>query len=74
MISGFNELELKSLLGDEFDQNNAYLTLHAGAGGTENDWADMLYRMYTVCGVGVSKIQSWIFRQVKRRASKVCRC
>lgn len=47
VISGFNELELKSLLGDEFDQNNAYLTLHAGAGGTEScDWADMLYRMY----------------------------
>ena len=47
LISMYNDLELKSLLGDEFDQNNAYLTLHAGAGGTEScDWADMLYRMY----------------------------
>jgi peptide chain release factor 2 len=41
-------LELQSLLGDEFDGANAYLTLHAGAGGTEScDWADMLYRMFT---------------------------
>jgi len=48
VISGFKALELQSLLGDEFDGNNAYLTLHAGAGGTEScDWADMLYRMYT---------------------------
>ena len=35
----YNDLELKSLLGGEFDHNNAYLTLHAGAGGTEScDW------------------------------------
>ena len=41
------KLELQSLLGEEFDGNNAYLTLHAGAGGTEScDWADMLQRMY----------------------------
>ena len=41
-------LELQSLLGEEFDANGAYLTLHAGAGGTEScDWADMLYRMFT---------------------------
>ncbi len=41
-------LELHSLLGDEFDGSSAYLTLHAGAGGTEScDWADMLYRMFT---------------------------
>lgn len=45
---GFQALELQSLLGGEFDGNNAYLTLHAGAGGTEScDWADMLYRMFT---------------------------
>ena len=44
---GFESLEMQSLLGDEFDGNNAYLTLHAGAGGTEScDWADMLYRMF----------------------------
>ena len=36
------------LLSDEFDQNNAVLELHSGAGGTESqDWASMLLRMYT---------------------------
>ncbi len=45
---GFRSLEMQSLLGGEFDGNGAYLTLHAGAGGTEScDWADMLYRMFT---------------------------
>ncbi|MCF7818511.1 MAG: peptide chain release factor 2 [Kiritimatiellales bacterium] len=45
--SGFKSLEMQSLLGGEFDGNGAYLTLHAGAGGTEScDWADMLYRMF----------------------------
>ena len=44
----FKSLEMQSLLGEEFDGNGAYLTLHAGAGGTEScDWADMLYRMFT---------------------------
>jgi peptide chain release factor 2 len=44
---GFQSLEMQSLLGEEFDGSNAYLTLHAGAGGTEScDWADMLYRMF----------------------------
>ena len=41
-------LELTSLLSGPLDANNAYLTLNAGAGGTEScDWADMLHRMYT---------------------------
>jgi len=41
------DLEFKSLLSGELDGSNAYLTLHAGAGGTEScDWADMLLRMY----------------------------
>ena len=44
---GFEKLEMQSLLGGEMDGSNAYLTLHAGAGGTEScDWADMLLRMY----------------------------
>ena len=48
VVDGFQSLEMQSLLGDEFDGNGAYLTLHAGAGGTEScDWADMLYRMFT---------------------------
>jgi peptide chain release factor 2 len=39
--------ELQMLLSGEFDKNNAFLTIHAGAGGTEScDWADMLFRMY----------------------------
>lgn len=43
----FDEMELKSLLGEKFDGNNAYLTINAGAGGTEScDWASMLYRQY----------------------------
>ena len=41
------DFELKMLLSGEFDRNNAFLTIHAGAGGTEScDWADMLFRMY----------------------------
>jgi peptide chain release factor 2 len=40
-------LELATLLGGEFDGNDAVATLHAGAGGTESqDWAEMLLRMY----------------------------
>lgn len=41
-------LKLETLLKGKYDANNAILTLHAGAGGTEaQDWANMLYRMYT---------------------------
>ena len=41
-------LELGLLLGGEYDANNAILTLHAGAGGTEaQDWTSMLLRMFT---------------------------
>ena len=39
---------LATLLSGEYDSKNAILTFHAGAGGTEaQDWASMLYRMYT---------------------------
>ncbi len=42
-------LRLSTLLIGEYDGNDAILTLHAGAGGTEaQDWAQMLYRMYTM--------------------------
>jgi len=42
------EARLSSLLTGEYDNSNAILTIHAGAGGTEaQDWAQMLYRMYT---------------------------
>ena len=41
-------LELETLLSGKYDSNNAILTLHPGAGGTESqDWVQMLYRMYT---------------------------
>ena len=44
---GLGELELRVLLAGEVDRNNAILTVHAGAGGTEAcDWANMLLRMY----------------------------
>ncbi len=42
-----SELEVKALLSEELDRNNAIVTIHAGAGGTEScDWASMLMRMY----------------------------
>ena len=41
------DLQMRALLSGKFDANNAYLSLHAGAGGTEScDWNEMLYRMY----------------------------
>lgn len=53
--TAYNELSnniqnqmLATLLSGEYDKNNAILTFHAGAGGTEaQDWVQMLYRMYT---------------------------
>ncbi len=42
-------MRLSTLLTGEYDANNAILTFHAGAGGTEaQDWASMLYRMYNM--------------------------
>ena len=44
----FEEFRVETMLSGEFDTDNAVLTLHAGAGGTEScDWCEMLYRMYT---------------------------
>ncbi|HOW98355.1 MAG TPA: peptide chain release factor 2 [Kiritimatiellia bacterium] len=43
----FSALEIRLLLSGRFDANNAYLSLHAGAGGTEScDWTSILFRMY----------------------------
>jgi len=43
-----DRLELRSMLGQPEDDKNAFLSVHAGAGGTEScDWAAMLLRMYT---------------------------
>ena len=44
----FEAIRIKTLLSGEYDNTNAIVTLHAGAGGTEScDWASMLYRMYS---------------------------
>ena len=46
-----DSLEVATLLSDKYDVNNAIVTIHPGAGGTESqDWAEMLYRMYTRWG------------------------
>jgi peptide chain release factor 2 len=45
--AALEEFELRQLLSGPLDEGNAFLTLHAGAGGTEScDWAEMLMRMY----------------------------
>lgn len=49
----FEEMNIKTLLSGEYDINNAYLTLHAGAGGVDaQDWTEMLLRMYVRWGEG----------------------
>ena len=41
-----DKFEIQTLLSGKYDKNNAIITLHPGAGGTESqDWAEMLYRM-----------------------------
>jgi peptide chain release factor 2 len=47
MAEELDKLEIASFLTGQFDHNNAFLSIQAGAGGTEScDWADMLFRMY----------------------------
>ena len=47
-VQTYQDIRMKTLLSGEYDRNNAIVSLHAGAGGTEScDWAAMLYRMYT---------------------------
>ena len=53
-VKNFNnsieDIELKTILGRDEDTQNAILTIHPGAGGTESqDWVQMLYRMYGRC-------------------------
>jgi peptide chain release factor 2 len=48
LTAAVDKLEFKTLLGGEFDKNNAILSINAGAGGTEScDWVAMLLRMYS---------------------------
>ena len=48
MLATIRDLEVKSLLSGRMDPNSAYLSINAGAGGTEaQDWAEILLRMYT---------------------------
>lgn len=48
LAGDYRKFEVQSLLSDKLDANNAYLSLNAGAGGTEScDWAQMLLRMYS---------------------------
>ncbi len=56
-------IRMKTLLSGEYDRDNAIVSLHAGAGGTEScDWAAMLYRMFTRWasdkGLGVEVLDS----------------
>jgi peptide chain release factor 2 len=48
MLGELDQLEIGAFLTGQFDRNNAIFSIQAGAGGTEsNDWADMLFRMYS---------------------------
>ena len=48
LLRDLEKFELQQFLSSEFDTNPAFLTIHAGAGGTEScDWAEMLLRMYS---------------------------
>ncbi len=48
MLDELDALEIGAFLTGQFDRNNAIFSIQAGAGGTEsNDWADMMFRMYS---------------------------
>lgn len=48
MQKKLDDFEVTTLLSEQYDVNNAIVTIHPGAGGTESqDWAEMLYRMYS---------------------------
>lgn len=47
LIQDYEQLRISTLLSGEYDRNNAIISLHAGAGGTEScDWVSMLFRMF----------------------------
>jgi len=48
LTKSLEDMRLETLLSEPYDKNNAIMTIHPGAGGTEaQDWAEMLLRMYT---------------------------
>ena len=64
-----DKLEIDTLLSEEYDSNNAIITIHPGAGGTESqDWALMLYRMYTKwCNKSEFDIEVLDYKMVMRQ-------
>ena len=68
--SDLEELRLESLLRGDYDSNNCYLSLHAGAGGTEaQDWTLMLYRMYTASATALPSSSSTCSTATRRGSS-----
>ena len=48
LSAALEDLRLRTLLNGKYDKNNAIISVHAGSGGTDaQDWAEMLFRMYT---------------------------
>ena len=69
----FNAFEFRSMLGGPNDHCNAYVTIHAGAGGTEAcDWSEMLLRMYLDVGRGQG-VQDRDHRPGGRRSGRASR-
>ena len=64
IVAEEEKMRLETLLTGEYDHNNAILSFHPGAGGTEaQDWAQMLYRMYTRWGEShgyTVKLMDWL--------------
>ena len=64
----FDNLKIQTLLSGEYDKNNAIVTLHAGAGGTEScDWAGMLYRMYSKWRIVTALRQKFLIISMEMR-------
>ena len=64
IVEAEERMRLETLLTGEYDHNNAIVSFHPGAGGTEaQDWAQMLYRMYTRWGEAhgyTVKLMDWL--------------